>query len=487
MNVERASDERLEFESQRIRRELHVQAGDVAVPVDDADHQLHKQRQRRKRRDTTSSLPVVFHSLEIEEIADEVVQPRLPCQRWLRVAAAAAGILLGVGIVLVWPWMHTLWLQDQGTVQLSSMQKSVSVHPQSSSPQSTSTSPLVWPPSDPAASRTPLPPPSLPALPVPSLPSLPSLPVPLLPHLPQLPPPSAPLPAPSSPPPPFPSSPPLSLDAVVEILNRRFEIGRPSNNMETAGIVVRMIDHLTDTEDWENAPWLPSKNPRLADRFSGSLINRRAPAIFMGKGGRGLPGFIISPAAAQASLMCDFTHDAGTVRAQCDPPGLSATCSPGCMGASAMTRGVSHWCDSPRPCHGLEADCQRESGGRYSYPTCPWPAEKLGEVMEIHEAELQGARCECCHWSDGDDDCSLYNELIFNTAVMASSPEHMVANIEAVVFPTDRVSWVENFARQIHRALAQNGIAVPLLEYNALVYSRTDRKAFSLVEAGTTS
>ena len=170
---------------------------------------------------------------------------------------------------------------------------------------------------------------------------------------------------------------------MVELLNRRFEMGRPSSDAEAAGVFVRMIDHLTDRDDWDDAPWVPSKNPNRGDRFSGSVINRRAPAVYMGKYGRGMPGFVFSAAAARASIMCGFTHDVGTVMAQCDPPGLSPTCTPGCMGASAATRNISHWCDSPRPCHGFGDDCFDATpiNGRYSFSTCPWPPEKLGELI----------------------------------------------------------------------------------------------------------
>ena len=246
-----------------------------------------------------------------------------------------------------------------------------------------------------------------------------------------------------------------------------------------AGLFIRIIDHLTDMDDWEDGAWLPSKNPNRADRFSGSVINRRVPFIFMGKHGRGAPGFVLSSAAAYASLFCGFTHDTGTVMAQCHPPGLSYNCSPGCMGASMASRNTSHWCDSPDPCHGLGGECHVATGGRYSYPTCPWPSEKLDQLMAMKEAEVAGATCECCHWTDDDNDCSLYNELIFSTALLAGSPAVAIANIEAVFFPAERAPWVERFARQVHGSLIEHR-DVPLARYNALVDA--DAPAFTLVE-----
>ena len=258
----------------------------------------------------------------------------------------------------------------------------------------------------------------------------------------------------------------------IAAINRRFDSGRPSNHPESAGVFVRIIDHLTDTEDWEHGPWLPSKDPRRADRFSGSVINRRAPAIFMGKNGRGVPGFVLSAPLAHAGLLCGFSHDAGTVMAQCEPPGLSPSCTPGCMGASRATRNVSHWCDTPSPCHGLGDECHKPSGGRYSLPTCPWPPEKLSQLMANQEREMKGATCECCHWTEGADDCSLYNELVFSTAVLARTPAQALASVQAVFFPADRVKWVETYARQVHRALKAARRHVPLVVYNGLIDKR---------------
>lgn len=230
------------------------------------------------------------------------------------------------------------------------------------------------------------------------------------------------------------------------------------------GLFVRIIDHLTDMDDWADGAWLPSKNPNRADRFSASVINRRTPAVFCGKNGRGVPGFVLSPAAAHASLLCGFTHDAGTVMAVCDPPGVSETCAPGCMGASRAVRNVSHWCNSPAPCHGLGSECHVETGGRYSFPTCPWPPDALGQLMEAHEREVVNATCECCHWSDGSDDCSLYNELVFDVTKI-----DVLGDIEAVFYPAERVPWVGRFARDVHEALRRHGKHVPLLLYHALI------------------
>ena len=104
-------------------------------------------------------------------------------------------------------------------------------------------------------------------------------------------------------------------------------------------------------------------------------------------------------------------------------------------------------------------------------------------MMTRHEAEIDGATCACCRWSDGNDDCSLYNEVIYDTAVL--SPNYTLANIEAVIFPAMRVRSVQEFAREVHAALLENGgVRRPLLQYNALVESNaTIQPAFTLVHA----
>ena len=453
----------------------HMEAGvdaanEVAAHANESRACRKKHQKRKKHRNKSTTKPVMFHVVERDDTPEELPEPKQISRACH--AKASCGII--VVVTLVSAPICTVWLMRS---VLSRLDGNATVEVHSTRPPDRPSP--AWPPSPPSQSSYSSPVFCPPLMLPPQPPAVP-YPYPLLPPKipPQLPPPCG------SPRQPYvePPVPPMPFGGIVDALIQRFEMGKPSDNVEDAGLVVRMIDHLTDTDDWDDAPWLPSTNPRLGDRFSGSIINRRTPAIFMGKYGRGLPGFIISPGSAQASLMCGFTHDAGTVRAQCDPPGLSNECSPGCMGASAASRGISHWCDSPTPCHGLDADCHRASGGKYSYPTCPWPAEKLRELMELHETEIRGATCECCHWSSGHDDCSLYNEIIFSTAVMASSPAQMLANIEAVVFPTDRVQWVQNFAHAIHRAVARHGVHVPLLEYNALRYSSAEKRAFTIVE-----
>ena len=66
---------------------------------------------------------------------------------------------------------------------------------------------------------------------------------------------------------------------------------------------------------------------------------------------------------------------------------------------------------------------------------------------------MKGATCECCHWTEGADDCSLYNERCLLDGRPRPPPAQALASIQAVFFPADRVKWVETYARQVHRAL----------------------------------
>lgn len=96
--------------------------------------------------------------------------------------------------------------------------------------------------------------------------------------------------------------------------------------------------------------------------------------------------------------------------------------------------------------------------------------------MRRQERETAGATCGCCRWSTHADDCSLYNELIFDATILASSEAFMLAHIEAVIYPADRVRYVEDFARVVHHALRRVGVEVPLVEYNGLLQPRSSKE-----------
>lgn len=131
------------------------------------------------------------------------------------------------------------------------------------------------------------------------------------PHLP----PEPPAPAPAVPPPtvpPLPSAPPLPDSALAALLNDRFARGRPSNDLDTAGVLVHSFDDMDQHAD----PWNPCPPSqwcaRYGDRFSACLVNRRVPHLF----NAGVGGFVIAAAALQpleSAIACSWSYDAGTM------------------------------------------------------------------------------------------------------------------------------------------------------------------------------
>ena len=112
--------------------------------------------------------------------------------------------------------------------------------------------------------------------------SPPSPPTPPSPPVPPHPPPSLPPDTPPSLPPPLSPPPPRSAAEITAALNKRFREGRPTNDVATAGVFVSQFDGMLD----QGRPWLPCNpgswcsNNGYADRFSGSVINRRLPNIY---------------------------------------------------------------------------------------------------------------------------------------------------------------------------------------------------------------
>ena len=106
--------------------------------------------------------------------------------------------------------------------------------------------------------------------------------------------------------------------------------------------------------------------------------------------------------------------------------------------------------------------------------------------METHEAEIADATCECCSYHAGPNDCSLYNELIFDAKVL--TPEYFLDHIQAVVFPADTSHGhgvehsLEHYARQVERTLKHKGIHVPLVRYDAFARDVPRYPALKLVE-----
>jgi len=97
-----------------------------------------------------------------------------------------------------------------------------------------------------------------------------------------------------------------------DLLNHLFKQGKPSNDLESAGLMVHCFD---DTEDFAE-PWTPCKTGFCAKSsrwWSGSIINQHLRTVF------GDSGLIMSP--SKVELLCSYDQDAGTLYGGCSGKG----------------------------------------------------------------------------------------------------------------------------------------------------------------------
>ena len=94
---------------------------------------------------------------------------------------------------------------------------------------------------------------------------------------------------------------------------------------------------------------------RCASRFPSSLVNRKHPDLYS----NGVGGIVIDWAAV--SINCAYYADGGSQTQECDPPGRTAGCMPGCR------RG---WCDP---------ESRRNYGG------CGWADKHLSHMMKMQD------------------------------------------------------------------------------------------------------
>lgn len=143
-------------------------------------------------------------------------------------------------------------------------------------------------------------------------------PPPFLPLPPQPPPP--PMPPPPPPPTPLPPLPPpwrlpFGSSNPIDALNARFEGGRPTDDLTTAGVLMRTFDGL----EHPRRPWEPcpvgqgefSMCSRYRDRFPSSLVWPGHTGIY------GECGVVIRPSAVR--VRCAYSKDGTTMSKQGDP------------------------------------------------------------------------------------------------------------------------------------------------------------------------
>ena len=114
---------------------------------------------------------------------------------------------------------------------------------------------------------------------------------------------------------PSPPSPPHQPHGSVDAINERFRLGRPSNSLDEAGVLIHQFDNL---EDWSNGRgYGPCNSGWCAGRYdhvSFSLINAARPKLFNERA-----GVMLSP---RTPIACSFNADGGTQSSS-----ITAACS----------------------------------------------------------------------------------------------------------------------------------------------------------------
>ena len=217
---------------------------------------------------------------------------------------------------------------------------------------------------------------------------------------------------------------------VVERLNARFRNAKSSNDLGEIGILVHTFDGQEDPTE----PWLACRAEQFCgfygDRVSTSLVRPGRVATY--KFQEASAGVIANPEVAQ--LLCAYGGDGATRGKTCNPPGVSAQCTPGCT-----TRGGwgLPWCDADASQDSL---CNRR----------PWKPSDLHRLITIEAMGSGGSH----------DQLSSYDELVLDGSIWNA---HMPNAVEAFV----ETSANDPRAAKLHAAfLARYGLSaaqVPLV------------------------
>ena len=162
---------------------------------------------------------------------------------------------------------------------------------------------------------------------------------------------------------------------LVARLNERFRLGKPSNDLHAAGVLVHVNDRTEDPAHRWKPCYQACNHGQFADRVSCSLINAGQPRLWPGGG-----GLVLSP--QHAKVRCSYGCDGATNSKR--KPG-------GCL---------------PVVCDGPPSNCQ----------SCAFASDDLGAMLKYHRATTAGG---------------LHNEVVVDSAVW---PEGIV---EAVFETTD--------------------------------------------------
>lgn len=241
-------------------------------------------------------------------------------------------------------------------------------------------------------------------------------------------------------------------------ITHRFATGRPSSDLQAAGVVMRAFDETVKPTTAQQQPWATFTRRKGAEwhMSSASIVNHRLPYFFLGDVGHeqspdlaweGHAGFIIAPEAAQASLVCMYPKDGSSMQLRCygrhDASGPDS-CVPGCV--KPKKRG---WCP-----HG--------TSGIAPHRNCATAPTGLRHMMQLQEEYTMAflndsSHRDCARGCCVYPRCQLYNELVLNSTALL---EHLPGAVEAVYFVDAgyasnerRQASGETMARTWHRSL----------------------------------
>ena len=184
--------------------------------------------------------------------------------------------------------------------------------------------------------------------------------------------------------------------AVVAKLNAQYWDGRPSNDLRSAGVVVRGFDALDDSVNG-GSPWLPiskaypdKKTAYYWDHWCASLINRDTPAVWAGGGW----GFVFNPDAIE--LKCAYPVDASLTIDKVGP--------------------LVSGCHNPENC---PKDLKEG-------PLCAYPPSQLKDALDAQEANGKSMQ---------------HNELVIDLLNM--SPPDAILGVYHLGDPTKRLDAVK--------------------------------------------
>ena len=199
-----------------------------------------------------------------------------------------------------------------------------------------------------------------------------------------------------------------------------------SDNPVDFGVIIHSTDQTEDPE----RPWAVCSASSLAcgffsDRISASVVYKGKTSAYSGGG-----GVVVRPQYAR--LLCGYGGDGGTRGKTCTPPGVSPSCTPGCVTGS--DQGWGTWCDPASTANPRDGWCDGH----------PWRPSDMGELLSR------------------DRFSPNYNEVILDGAYWNA----MLPNtIEAMIASPDDPRAVEQHAK----FLSTYGLTaeqVPLLVYS---------------------